>query len=171
MFTHTHHGKRLPGAPERLTETMNTNKFDCYVQIPRYFPPSLRDGTVILRFIGSVETRIHQRQRALWSRFIGAGFIAEDIEFVWPDERINNWFGIRFAGNTAEMQLDKLNLRELEELLKWLKANTTDICSENFGTGSFIANGPTASTSGDQKGLQTGNVTSVERNIKEEANR
>jgi len=86
-----------------------------------YEPPTLRGRPTIQRFIGAVHARIQMRQKALWSRFIGAGFIAEDITAVWPEENLD-FFGMRHSGLMRGYRLSDLNLRELEELLKWLIA-------------------------------------------------
>ena len=77
---------------------------------------------LIFQFLGAVKTRISDRQKAMWSRFIGAGFIAEDILGVWPDNDMQR-FSIRLSGNPGmplHWNLSQLNLRELDELAKWL---------------------------------------------------
>ena len=79
----------------------------------------LRD---LREFRGAVKTRIAERQKALWSRFIGAGFVKEDIQLVWPESNMN-FFSID-PGHGLPHSYRKLtdcNLRELDELLKWLE--------------------------------------------------
>lgn len=85
-----------------------------------YLLPSLRDGAAMHRFHGAVKTRILQRQKALWSRFIGAGFVAEDIKAVWPDNGNVEYFGMKYSEHMQHFRLSDLNLRELDELDKWL---------------------------------------------------
>lgn len=74
-------------------------------------------------FKGAVKTRIADRQKALWSRFIGAGFIMEDLEMIWPESNMR-FFSVKFQGQRdhSYRQLPDLNLRELDELLKWLES-------------------------------------------------
>lgn len=71
-------------------------------------------------FKDAVKTRIADRQKALWSRIIGAGFIFEDIVNVWP-ERNMQFFGLQTLSFPQRFSLTDLNLRELDELLKWLE--------------------------------------------------
>lgn len=87
---------------------------------PNYLLPTLRDGITMTQFIGAVRTRIEQRQKALWSHVIGAGFICEDIERIYP-ERNMRFFSLCYAGHSQQFSLTDLNLRELEELLKFLE--------------------------------------------------
>lgn len=77
---------------------------------------------LIFQFLGAVKTRITDRQKAMWSRFIGTGFIAEDIFGVWPEPDMQT-FSIRLSGNPGmpnRWKLSQLNLRELDELAKFL---------------------------------------------------
>lgn len=85
----------------------------------RHVPPTLRNNATMQRFIGAVTSRKNMRQKALWTRFIGAGFTADDIEQVWPEANLE-YFGIKYAGDIHSMRLSDLNLRELDELEKWL---------------------------------------------------
>lgn len=84
-----------------------------------YLLPTLKGAPTIQRFIGAVQTRIMQRQKALWSRVIGAGFVAEDITAIWPENNLE-FFGIRYSGLMRSYRLADCNLRELEELFRWL---------------------------------------------------
>lgn len=89
-----------------------------------YIPPSLRNGIHLTQFIGAVKTRIQSRQKAFWSRIIGAGFIAEDIWCVWPEDNMR-FFSMKTGGASGihrSWNIDDLNLRELDELLQWLTA-------------------------------------------------
>lgn len=88
------------------------------------------DKKLLLQFHGAVKTRIANRQGALWSRVIGAGFIAEDIFAVHPEENMR-FFSMRThqyeaVGGMRCTQLTDLNLRELEELDKWLSSALKD---------------------------------------------
>jgi hypothetical protein len=76
------------------------------------------------QFYGAVKTRIEDRQKAFWSRIIGAGFIADDIENIWPESNMR-FFSMRYAGNTQSFQLRDLNLRELDAIKEWLERQCT----------------------------------------------
>lgn len=101
-------------------------------QMIKLLPPSIRCEDIVFQFLGAVKTRIASRQKAAWSRFIGAGFIAEDIERCWPDWNMDS-FTLHYSGNMGLMKLSQLNLRELEELQKYLEANIELTTSEIFG--------------------------------------
>ena len=71
------------------------------------------------QFLGAVKTRIAQRQKQLWSRIIGCGFVAEDIKAIWPEPNME-FFAMKYSENFQSMKLSDLNLRELDEVHKWL---------------------------------------------------
>lgn len=90
-----------------------------------YRLPSLRGNAgrnIYHQFYGSVRARIAMRQKQLWSMFIGAGFIAEDIKTVWPESNLE-YFGMKYGDHVQSFRLSDLNLRELTELAKWLEAS------------------------------------------------
>ncbi len=94
-----------------------------------YLLPTLSGNTgrnLFHQFLGAVKTRIVQRQKALWSRFIGAGFIAEDIGTVWPETNLE-FFGLCYSEHMQSFRLSDLNLRELEELAKWLEQHLPEL--------------------------------------------
>lgn len=97
------------------------------VEFP-YIPPSMRPiGNVLFnRFHGAVKARISLRQKAFWSRFIGAGWTCEDIDHLWPEENLE-FFGIRYGGMFHSHRLADCNLRELDAIDEWLKAHITKI--------------------------------------------
>jgi hypothetical protein len=76
---------------------------------------------IMLQFYGAVKNRIEEGQKAFWSHIIGAGFLFEDIEEVWPECNMQ-FFSMRYAGQHQHFRLADLNLRELRELKKWLES-------------------------------------------------
>jgi hypothetical protein len=61
-----------------------------------------------------------EKIRRGWSRASGAGFISEDIESVKLNE--GKTITIRFgSGHMQDFKASDLNLREIEELIKWLE--------------------------------------------------
>jgi hypothetical protein len=58
--------------------------------------------------------------------FIGAGFIAEDIKTVWPEQNLE-FFGMRYSEHMQSFRLSDLNLRELHELAKWLESHLPEL--------------------------------------------
>ena len=86
----------------------------------KWVPPSMRRLELYNRFLGAVQTRISDCQKAMWSKFIGAGFIKEDIQSVWPEDNMR-FFSMNYSGHNQSFQLRDLNLRELHELSLWLQ--------------------------------------------------
>jgi hypothetical protein len=66
--------------------------------------------------------------KAGWSREIGAGFINDDIEAVAIKEgKFQTIFIIKFSwGSQSELSVNELNLRETEELIKWVLQKETE---------------------------------------------
>lgn len=97
-----------------------------------YLLPSMRGNAGLKlyhQFYGSVKARIAMRQKQLWSMVIGAGFIAEDIQTVWPEDNLE-FFGMKYSDCMQSFRLADLNLRELHELAKWLEARLPDLETE-----------------------------------------
>ena len=108
-----------PTQKQAHKDTCESERFSDFSK-PDYLPPTLRDGLIITQFVGAVRTRIASRQRALWSRFIGAGFTAEDIGGCWPEANMR-FLSLKYGGDWRQTNIDDLNLRELDELLKYLE--------------------------------------------------
>jgi hypothetical protein len=66
----------------------------------------------------AIKARIEDRERAGWSRNIGAGFVEEDIEAVFPSGDCA--FTLRYGGHTQRFAVADLNLRELDAVRNWV---------------------------------------------------
>lgn len=73
---------------------------------------------LIAKLEAVISARIQDRERAGWSRNIGAGFVDEDIESVFPlgVER----FRLTYSGHVQDFNVKDLNLRELDAVRGWL---------------------------------------------------
>lgn len=60
------------------------------------------------------------KEKKGWSRESGAGFIEDDIKFVSMSGKL---IKIEFSWGNQDFKVNDLNLRETEELLKWVEKN------------------------------------------------
>jgi hypothetical protein len=89
-----------------------------------------------MNFIEAIKKSIEEKISLKWTNFIGAGFAADDITRVWDYQEAAGTFKMQREGNPktyfmsfASKLKDQgvMNLRELEELLKWAEANPGEL--------------------------------------------
>lgn len=76
------------------------------------------EKTRILRMLRNSRTL---KQKNKWSREAGAGFIAEDIQNIWLFDDEHKTLGFRFPWRCQYFKTGDLNLRETEEVIKFLE--------------------------------------------------
>jgi len=67
------------------------------------------------------------KEKAGWSRLVGAGFVDEDIDSVEKVTKHLLKFKFRF-GHTQNIRVNELNLRETEEAIKFLETVRCRVC-------------------------------------------
>ncbi len=78
-----------------------------------------------------VRLRAEQTARSLWSLFVSAGSLKEDIVDVWPESNME-FFSMQTTGEpfSRSWRLRDLNRRELNELLEWCEAKVGETAEE-----------------------------------------
>jgi len=74
------------------------------------------------------------KQKAGWSRLIGARFVDEDISSIEKFTKHILKFKFKF-GYTQNINVNELNLRETDEAIKFLEVVRCRVCGAVFPTG------------------------------------
>lgn len=71
------------------------------------------------------------KEKAGWSRLVGAGFICDDIDSIKKVTKHVLKFKFKF-GHTQNIRVNELNLRETEEAIRFLETVVCKVCGAVF---------------------------------------